>query len=116
MMLLILIAAFMGTAFGATGPLYLFLGIYSIVPWGIAGVALGLWSGKGIAKTAPAGAVYGFTLSFAFMIAGYNGTASLLRRLPFFALIALFGSVCGLAAVLAGCTIRILLLRARHKI
>jgi hypothetical protein len=36
------------------------------------------------------------------MIAGYNGTASLVSRLPFFVLIGLFGAVCGIAVSVTG--------------
>jgi NhaP-type Na+/H+ or K+/H+ antiporter len=41
--------------------------------------------------------VYGFSLSFAFLVADYNGTPSLVSRFPFFVILSLFGAVCGLA-------------------
>jgi len=39
-----------------------------------------------------------FALGFVFLIAGYTGSASLLSRLPFFALLAAFSAFCGLIA------------------
>jgi NhaP-type Na+/H+ or K+/H+ antiporter len=41
--------------------------------------------------------VYGFSLSFAFLVADYNGTPSLVSRFPFFVILSLFGAACGLA-------------------
>ncbi len=76
----------------------LFLGWWTLIPWGAAALALGYWIGKRGAMLA--GAIYGFTMSFAFMLAGYTGAAPLATRIPFFALLGLFGAVCGL--ILAG--------------
>jgi hypothetical protein len=96
----IIIAAILGVVLGATGPYYASLGWYSIIPWGLVALAIGLWCTK--RESLYAGALYGFCLNFCFMIAGYTGTASLLSRLPFFILIALFGAVCGIAVAAAG--------------
>ena len=113
--MLIFISVAIGTALGATGPLYAGIGWYSIFPWGLAGAAIGAWSAESASRSVIAGAVYGFALCFAFLIAGYTGTASLLSQLPFFAIIGLFGSVCGIASSLAGFAIRRQATRLRSK-
>ena len=99
-MVKIIIAAILGVILGATGPYYASLGWYSIIPWGLVGLAIGFWCSK--RQSLYAGALYGFCLNFSFMIAGYTGTASLLSRLPFFILIGLFGAVCGIALSVTG--------------
>ena len=96
----VIVAAILGIIVGATGPYYLFLGSYSLVPWGLVGLALGFWCNK--RESLYAGAIYGFCLSFSFMVAGYNGAASLVSRFPFFALLGLFGAVCGVALTATG--------------
>jgi len=99
-MVKISIAAILGVILGASGPYYASIGWYSIIPWGLVGLAIGFWCSK--RQSLYAGALYGFCLNFSFMIAGYTGTASLLSRLPFFILIGLFGAVCGIALAAAG--------------
>jgi hypothetical protein len=100
------VAILAGAALGVIGSRYLFVGSWlSLVPWGIVGLALGLWE----PRPRPAllnGALYGFALAFAFLIAGYSGSASLLSRLPFFALLALFGAFCGAALGWVGSWVR----------
>ena len=71
----------------------LFLGWWTLLPWGAAGIALGYWVGRRTAILA--GALYGFALCFVFMVAGYAGSAPTITRVPFFALIGLFGAICG---------------------
>ncbi len=100
MMKKISLAIALGVLFGVAGSYLLFLQIWILIPWGIAGIALGYWSRRG--ERLAAGASYGFTLSFAFMIAGYKGTDTLISRLPFFALLGVFGSLCGMALSYAG--------------
>ena len=97
-------AIILGTLFGLTGPHYLFLGWFSLLPWGVAGLALGYWSQR--RARAVVGVLYGFTLCFSFMIAGYTGTASLASRLPFFALVGVFGALCGLGLTVVGHQLR----------
>jgi hypothetical protein len=99
-MVKIILAAILGVILGVTGPYYVFLGSYSVVPWGLVALAIGFWCSK--RQSLYAGALYGFCLCFFFMIAGYNGTASLVSRLPFFILIGLFGAVCGIAVSITG--------------
>jgi len=90
-----------GLVLGMTGPGYRSLGWFSLIPWGAVGLIIG-YRVKTMAESVLTGILYGFTLCFAFMIAGYTGSASLASRLPFFALIGAFGAVCGLALALAG--------------
>jgi hypothetical protein len=88
------VSIIVGTLLGIIGARYVFVGSWlSLVPWGIVGLAIGYWGDRRAALTN--GAAYGFMLAFAFMVAGYGGTASLLSRLPFFAILGLFGAICG---------------------
>lgn len=104
-MVKIILAAILGAILGFTGQYYVFLGWYSVIPWGLVVLAIGFWCSK--RQSLYAGAVYGFCLCFSFMIAGYTGTASLVSRLPFFVLIGLFGSVCGIAVSVMGYFLKI---------
>ncbi len=99
-MIRFVVAILLGALFGLGGPHYLFLGWFSLVPWGIGGVALGYWSQRG--GRLLLGMFYGFGLCFCFMIAGYTGSASLVSRLPFFALVGVFGALCGLGLTVVG--------------
>jgi hypothetical protein len=77
----------------------LFLGWWTLVPWGIAGVALGY---KFSEKFVITGIVYGFVLVLVFLIGQYTGDRPLIGRLPFFAALAIFGSFCGLILTTVG--------------
>jgi hypothetical protein len=100
------VSAIVGSLLGIIGSRYLFVGsALSLIPWTIAGLAIGAWSEKRASMVN--GAVYGFTLSFVFMIAGYTGTASLLSRLPFFALLGLFGALCGFVLGILGSLLKV---------
>jgi hypothetical protein len=94
------LATALGTFLGVAGSYALFLQIWTLVPWGIAGIALGYGTQRG--ERLAAGACYGFALSFTFMIANYSGAYSLISRLPVFALMGLFGSLCGMLLSLIG--------------
>jgi hypothetical protein len=95
-----------GSLLGIIGSRYLFVGsALSLVPWAIVGLALGYWSDKRASMVN--GAVYGFALAFVFMMAGYNGSASLLSRLPFFAALGLFGAICGFVLGILGFLIKV---------
>jgi hypothetical protein len=90
-----------GALLGIIGARYVFVGSWlSLIPWGIVGLAIGYWGDRRAAMTN--GAAYGFMLAFAFMVAGYSGAASLLSRLPFFAILGLFGAICGFSLGLLG--------------
>ena len=84
-----------GALLGALSARTLFVGSWlSLVPWSVAGVALGYWA-KGF-RWMLVGGSYGFILLFVFMVAGYSGPASLARRVPFFCAIGLAGAIYGL--------------------
>ena len=90
----LIVSLIVGAVLGGIGSKVLFVGsALSLIPWTIVGLLLGYWSEKrGMIVN---GAAYGFALAFIFMVAGYTGSASLISRLPFFALLGLFGAVCG---------------------
>jgi hypothetical protein len=94
----------LGLALGWAASHALFLGWWTLVPWGVAGLALGYWIGKQGALLA--GGLYGFSLSFVFMLAGYSGSAPIVTRAPFFALLGVFGALCGLILAALGASIK----------
>src|SRR2546426_11484062 len=71
----------------------LFLHWWTLVPWGLAALALGYRAGKG--EGAIAGALYGFVLCFVFTLASYGGAAPAITRIPFFTVLGLGGALCG---------------------
>jgi NhaP-type Na+/H+ or K+/H+ antiporter len=101
----LLVSILVGAFFGVIGARFLFVGSWlSLVPWALAGLAIGFWGPRRQAMVN--GAVYGFVLSFVFLMAGYSGSASLLSRVPFFAILGLFGAVCGLVLGVVGFWVR----------
>lgn len=77
----------------------LFLGGWTLLPWGLGALALGYAAPR---RPAIEGAIFGFVLCFAFMVAGYTGKASLLSRVPFFAIIGVVGAICGSILTVSG--------------
>ena len=99
----LLAAALVGIALGIIASRYLLVGSFlSLIPWGIAGLLIGLWCSS-YREAILIGACYGFLLAFTFMLAGYQGSAPTLTRLPFFAALGLVGALCGLGLGLIGC-------------
>jgi len=109
----IVVAGIAGVIVGISGQYYLSIGAYSLIPWGLVGLAIGAWCAQ--RQGLYAGALYGFCLCFAFMVAGYNGTPSVLGRLPFFVVIGAFGAVGGVALAAVGYFIRITYSKRRSK-
>jgi hypothetical protein len=104
-MIKVLVSIIAGALLGVIGSRYLFVGSWlSLIPWGTVGLAIGYWSQRG--EWLVNGICYGFAISFVFMIAGYAGSASLISRLPFFAILGLFGGSCGLLLGLVGFEIK----------
>ncbi len=98
-------ATLLGLILGILAARYVLVGSwFNLVPWGIAGVAIGYFGTKN--ESVVNGVVYGFILVFVFMIEGYSGTHSLVSRLPFFAILGVFGAACGLGLGLVGFQIR----------
>src|SRR6266568_3034333 len=71
----------------------LFLHWWTLVPWGLAALALGYRASRG--EGAIAGALYGFVLCFVFTLASYGGAAPAITRIPFFSVLGLVGALCG---------------------
>lgn len=108
------VSIIVGSLLGILGSRYWLVGSgLSLVPWAIVGLALGSWSDRRTAMIN--GAAYGFALSFVFLIAGYTGTASLVSRLPFFALLGLFGALCGLVLGILGFLLKVGVRKLRIK-
>jgi hypothetical protein len=99
----ILTSAIVGAILGILAAHALFLGWWTLVPWGIASIALGYTFKE---RFVLAGIVYGFVLVFIFMIGQYTGERPLIGRLPGFALFGLFGAVCGLILTTLGAVAR----------
>jgi hypothetical protein len=93
-----------GSILGYIGSRVLFVGSWlSLIPWAIVGLAIGYWSQK--REAIINGGCYGFALAFVFMIAGYTGSASLISRLLFFAILGIFGGLYGLILGMFGSAI-----------
>ena len=98
----ILISALIGFVLGGIIAKYLFVGSFlNVFWWGMFGMGIGAWSHSKTEAIKNAG-VYGFTLSFVFMLFGYQGSAPILSRMPFFAILGLVGAVCGIISGLVG--------------
>ena len=94
-----------GSFLGVIASRYLLVGSWlSLIPWGIVGLAIGYWSQR--REWLIIGSCYGFALAFVFMITGYAGNAPLISRLPFFAVLGLFGGLGGLLMGLVGFEIK----------
>ena len=92
-------ATVVGAILGILAAHALFLGWWTLVPWGIAGFVLGYVYGE---KSVVAGMAYGFVLVFVFLIGQYSGDRPLIGRLPAFALLAIFGTLCGVGLTTLG--------------
>ncbi len=100
-MVRLIVSIVVGAVLGVIGSRYLFVGSWlSLIPWGIVGLALGMWGERRQAMID--GAAYGFVLAFVFMLSGYSGTASIASRLPFFAALGVVGAICGFVLGLVG--------------
>jgi len=73
---------------------------WTLVPWGLAAVALGYRANRATAMVA--GALYGFVLCFVFTLATYGGAAPAITRVPFFTVLGLVGALCGVLLALLG--------------
>ncbi|HEY3341405.1 MAG TPA: hypothetical protein VGK81_05280 [Anaerolineae bacterium] len=92
----LILSAFIGVVLGVVGARYLFVGSFlSLIPWGLAGLLIGYWAGRPRVALANGG-LYGFAVAFIFMLAGYQGEAPIISRIPFFALLGLVGAICGI--------------------
>lgn len=100
MMKKLLTVAILGSVLGVIGSRVLFVGSsLSLIPWGICGVLIGFGT-KSKKEALQQGAVYGFFLAFIFMVSGYEGSTSIITKFPFFALLGIVGSICGICLTL----------------
>jgi len=89
-----------GVVFGVLAARFVLVGSWvSLLPWAATGVIIGWLSVRGAARN---GAAYGFALSMAFLIAGYDGHTSVLGLLGFFTVLGLLGAACGTALAWLG--------------
>jgi hypothetical protein len=93
------VAVALGVVLGFLASRLILLQWATLIPWGIAGLAVGAIS-RDRRQALVAGALYGFALGLTFMAAGYGGSEPLLTRVPFFAIIGVvcapFGAALGL--------------------
>ena len=94
-------AAILGLVLGFAGSKLLFLQWATLVPWGLGALSVGALC-RTRREALPAGAVYGFVLGLAFMIAGYGGSDPIVGKLPFFAVIGLVSAAAGALAAFVG--------------
>src|SRR5260221_3218905 len=96
----------LGMLLGGVVAKFLFVGSYlNLLPWGLGALIVG-WYGKSKKEALCNGAVYGFALSFVFMLVGYSRARSVITVMPFFALLGLFGALCGAILGLLGFFLR----------
>lgn len=74
---------------------------FALVWWALIGLVIGYFSASTKAGLVN-GAVYGFALSYTFMLAGYSGSDPLASKLAPFVLFGMFGAVCGLCLGIIG--------------
>lgn len=91
----LLLGMLIGLMLGIIGSRIFFVGSsISLLPWGIVGLGVGLFS-RSKREALFNGASYGFVLTFIFMLSGYSGMRPVFSVMPFFALLGLFGALCG---------------------
>ncbi len=96
------VAVLVGIVLGIISSRYLLVGsALSLIPWGIAGLLFGLWCLTN-REAIPIGGLYGFLVAFTFMAAGYQGSAPIITRLPFFAILGIIGAICGIGLGVTG--------------
>jgi hypothetical protein len=104
MMLRFLIAVTLGVTLGLAGAHATFLGGWTLLPWGAGALVLGYTFRQ---RPLAVAGIYGFVLSFSFMVGVYRGARPLLGRAPFFAILGLVGASCAVLIALAGSRIAI---------
>ena len=97
-------AVVLGLLLGWGAAHMLHLGSWTLIPWALVAGGLGYWTGRRLASVT--GGLYGFTLSFTFMLAGYRGHDPIVTRVPVFAILGLFGALCGLILAVVGSLFR----------
>jgi hypothetical protein len=99
---LLVLALAVGALLGYLGARVVLVGSgLSLIPWALAGLALGACCASR-RLAAAAGGLFGFALAFTFMATGYDGSAPLHTRLIPFAVLGVVGAICGTALALLG--------------
>lgn len=102
----IFIAILLGAILGGVIARFLFVGSgWSLLPWGLVGLGTGIFA-RDKKEAVVSGALYGFVLSFLFMIGGYTGSQPLVTRFPAFGILGLVGAFCGGVLGLIGAVAR----------
>ncbi len=99
----LLVAVITGGVLGGLASKLLFLQWFTLLPWGVAAVAMGFWSPSRRAAVSN-GLAFGFALGLLFMIGGYSGSDPVMTKLPFFAVLGALSAV--VAAAMAVSTQR----------
>jgi len=98
----LLIAAIVGIGLGfISAKLIPSWGYANLFVWAAVALALGYYAGAK-RQSAYVGGLYGFCLAFTFMLAGYTGSTSVFTKILPFAVLGIFGGLCGLAWSLVG--------------
>jgi hypothetical protein len=98
----IFVAIFLGAVLGGLLAKFIFDGsAWNLILWAVTGIGIGIFA-RSKKEAGVSGALYGFVLSFLFMVRGYQGTAPLVTRFAPFAVLGLFGAVCGTVLGLIG--------------
>lgn len=102
----IIIAVIISVGLAFVADRYLFVqSALTLIPWSGTGIVLGIFCHTK-KESLRLGSLYGFVLSFSFLVFGYEGDAPIVGRLPFFALLALVGAVGGGVLALIGMLLR----------
>jgi hypothetical protein len=99
----VLIGAVVGAVLGIGSWLVVGSSPLLLVPWAVVGLVLGAVASR---RAVLAGAAYGYLLSFTYLAVGYDGEDATITKVPGFALLAIFGAVCGAALAWAGHRVR----------
>ncbi len=102
----LVVAILVGAILGVLGARVLFVNsALSLVPWSVAGLALGAVYAGDRWRTRVVGAAYGFALAYAFMVASYDGTSAVASKLLPFLPFGAFGAICGTLLAVVGSSV-----------
>jgi uncharacterized membrane protein YeaQ/YmgE (transglycosylase-associated protein family) len=90
-----------GVLLGWLGAKVVFVGSFlSLVPWGLASIAIGVAVSRRRRATAVA-AIFGFALAASFMAIGYAGADPIASKIGFFCVLGIVGAFCAACLALA---------------
>lgn len=101
-----MVAILVGACLGVLDARVLFVNsALSLVPWSLAGLALGAVYAGDRWRIRAVGAAYGFALAYVFMLASYDGPSTVASKLLPFIPFGVFGAICGALLALLGSSI-----------